>query len=258
LLAWRKTSNATLRQNFTFPLLFGLATAVLVFVLGVRRPYPVLSFAVVGFVVGGILQEFYRGGKARRTAKGESWPVALFTLIRRNQRRYSGYLVHLGVIMIMVAIIGANAYQMEAQANLAVNESLTIGSYELTFLDLRQQSGPTYDQVEAVLGVKRNGRVTETISPAMNFYNTVAGRDQPTNEIAIRMGLGEDLYVVLAGWEGSGETASFKAYVNPLMSWMWIGGFVMFLGTLAAVWPHSTERRRSEMREQAPAGAQAA
>ncbi len=256
LLAWRKTSNATLRQNFTFPLLFGLVIAALVFVLGVQRPYPLLSFAVVGFVVGGIFQEFYRGAKARRTTKGESWPVALFTLLRRNQRRYGGYLVHLGVIMIMVAIIGANAYQIEAQANLELNESLKIGDYELIYLDLRQQAGPTYDQVEAVLQVKRSGRLAETISPAMNFYRSAAGRDQPTNEIAIRMGLGEDLYVVLAGWESNGQSASFKAYVNPLMSWMWIGGFVMILGTIAAVWPHSTERRKAEARQPASTGAQ--
>mgnify|MGYP003378005385 FL=1 len=92
----------------------------------------------------------------------------------------------------------------------------------------------------------------------MNFYRTVAGRDQPTNEISIRMGLSEDLYVVLAGWEGTGESASFKVYVNPLMSWMWIGGMVMILGTLLALWPHQKESERVAVTAPAPRGAQPA
>jgi cytochrome c-type biogenesis protein CcmF len=92
----------------------------------------------------------------------------------------------------------------------------------------------------------------------MNFYRTVAGRDQPTNEISIRMGLSEDLYVVLAGWEGTGESASFKVYVNPLMTWMWIGGVVMILGTLLAIWPHHKEAERAAVTAPSGRGAQPA
>lgn len=258
LLGWRRSSPETIRKNFVFPILFSLAAMVLVFLLGIRRPYPVISFGIAGFVVGGILQEFYRGASVRHSNKGENWLLAAFVLLRRNQRRYGGYLVHLGVILIMAAIIGANAYQAEAQANLSRGESLFIENYELTFMSLSERPGPTYDQVEALLQVKRNGAVIGAISPAMNFYNTVAGRDQPTNEIAIRMGLNEDLYVVLAGWEGAGESASFKAYVNPLMSWMWIGGIVMILGTLVSVWPHPSRRERAEVRAELPRGVQPA
>lgn len=258
LLAWRRTGTETLRRNFAFPLLFGLVVAALAFVLGVRRVYPVLSFGVVGFVLGGILQEFYRGGKARRRSKGESWPVAIWQLFRRNQRRYGGYTVHLGVILIMVAIIGANAYQSEAQANLALGESLAVEEYDLTYMNLQEKAGPGYSSVQALMQLKRNGRVVGTITPAMRFYNSLSGRDQPTNEIAIRMGPIDDLYVVLAGWEGNGETASFKVYVNPLMSWMWIGGVVMILGTLLAVWPHQKEGQRVEVRDQVPGGVQTA
>ena len=94
----------------------GLVVAAVAFALGVHKPFSALSFGVAGFVVGGLLQEFYRGGKARRQNKNESWPAAIWQLFRRNQRRYGGYTVHFGVILIMVAIIGANAYQVEAQA----------------------------------------------------------------------------------------------------------------------------------------------
>ncbi len=251
LLSWRRSSSETLRKNFAFPFLLGLVAGVLGFLLGQRKLYASISFAVVGFVLGCLLQEFYRGAKARRTTKGESWPVALFQLFRRNQRRYGGYIVHLGVVLITVAIIGANVYQSEGQANLAVGETMQIENYALTFDGLSQSSGSTYDAVQATLHAARNNRPVGTITPAMHFYRTMAGRDQPTNEIAIRMGLNEDLYVVLAGWEGTGQTASFKVYVNPLMSWMWIGGVVMILGTLAAVWPHHKEA------EQVPAVAPA-
>ena len=110
----------------------------------------------------------------------------------------------------------------------------------------------------AIVFVRRNARPAGEVSPGMHFYNTLAGRDQPTHEIAIRMGLAEDLYVVLAGWENNGETASFKVYVNPLMSWMWIGGIVMVLGTLAALWPHQKETERLAVTAPAPRGAQPA
>lgn len=258
LLSWRKSSKETLRRNFTFPLLFGLAVAALAFLLGVRKPFSVLSFAVAGYVVGGILQEFYRGSKVRHATKGEIWPVALFQLLRRNQRRYGGYIVHLGVVMIMIAIIGANAYSSEGQANLARGETLVVENYALTFDGLKESSGSTYDAVNATVLVSRNDRPAGAVTPGMHFYNTVAGRDQPTHEIAIRMGLAEDLYVVLAGWENNGETASFKVYVNPLMSWMWIGGIVMVLGTLAALWPHQKETERLAVTAPAPRGAQPA
>ncbi len=129
LLGWRRSSNETLRKNFTFPLLFGLAMGVLGFALGVQKLYSTISFAVAGFVVGGILQEFYRGSKVRRASKGENWLVALFQLLRRNQRRYGGYIVHLGVVMIMIAIVGVNVYQSEGQANLAPGETMQVENY---------------------------------------------------------------------------------------------------------------------------------
>lgn len=258
LLGWRKSSRETLRKNFVFPLLAGLAAGALGFVVGDQKLYPTISYAVAGFVVGGIMQEFYRGGKVRRESKGESWPVALARLVQRNQRRYGGYIVHLGVVMIMIAIVGVNVYQSEGQANLAPGETMQVENYILTFNGLTQSAGPTYDSVKATLQVTRNGRSAGTVTPAMNFYRTAAGRDQPTNEIAIRMGPAEDLYVVLAGWENTGETASFKVYVNPMLSWMWIGGVVMILGTLAAIWPHQKETERAMAAAQAPRGAQPA
>ena len=258
LLSWRRSSTETLRQNFTFPILFGLVVAAVAFAFGVRKPFSALSFGVAGFVVGGLLQEFYRGGKARRQNKSESWPAAIWQLFRRNQRRYGGYTVHFGVILIMVAIIGANAYQVEAQANLKTGETLTVQDWDLTYAGLQQVPASTFDKIEATLQVTHNGKAAGEITPAMNFYRTVAGRDQPTNEISIRMGLSEDLYVVLAGWEGTGESASFKVYVNPLMSWMWIGGVVMILGTLLAIWPHQKESERVAVTAPAPRGAQPA
>jgi len=235
LLAWRRSAPSTLRKNFTWPLLAALVSIPVLFVLGNRSMAGFLGFAVLSFVAAGILQEYVRGVRARRYATGEPWPAALVNLVRRNGRRYGGYIVHIGVLLIALGIIGNEFFQSEGQANLAVGESITVADYTLTYEGLNANEGPNYTEFSADMPLLKNGRQRGTIVPKKLLYHK--NEEQPMTEVGLRPGVFEDVYVVLAGFDGMGQTASFKVYVNPLMSWMWIGGLVIILGVLVSAWP---------------------
>jgi cytochrome c-type biogenesis protein CcmF len=235
LLAWRRSAPETLRRNFTWPLIAGLISIPVLFVLGIRSVAGFIGFGVLAFVFAGITQEYVRGVRARRHATGESWPEALFNLVRRNGRRYGGYIVHIGVLLIALGIIGNEIFQSEGQANLAPGESITVANYTLTYNSLDVTEGPNYTEFSAVMPLNKNGSPRGAIVPKKLVYHK--NEEQPMTEVGLRPGFFEDVYVVLAGFDGMGQTASFKVYVNPLMSWMWIGGLVIILGVLVSTWP---------------------
>jgi cytochrome c-type biogenesis protein CcmF len=239
LLGWRRSSRATLRANLMWPVIVGVLVPLVMFVFGVRDPLPLVGFGLCSFVVAGIVQEFSRGARARRHATGEGWGRALVNLTQKNQRRYGGYIVHLGIVMIALGIIGNTYFQTEAQGTLAPGETLRIDKYVLTFEGLRENPRDTHTQVVAEVAIDRDGRDAGFIWPRKNLY--FKNPDQPTTEVGLRIFPTEDLYVVLAGWQDGGQAASLKVYVNPLMSFMWLGGLTLILGTVIAMWPHATQ-----------------
>lgn len=243
LLGWRRSTPATLRENFQWPLLATVIAPALLFVFGIRDALPLVGLALCTFVLATIVQEFARGAGARRRITGESWPRALINLTQKNQRRYGGYIVHLGIIMMALGIIGNTFFQMEAQGTLKRGESLAIKDYVLTYSGLRQVQQPTHTEVLAPLQVTRNGQDIGFVQPQKNLYFKTP--DQPTSEVGLRIFATEDLYAVLAGWDGNGESASFKVFVNPLMIFLWLGGLVLALGTLTSLWPHTQSVRKA-------------
>ena len=168
-------------------------------------------------------------------ATGEPLPTALGNLVRRNGRRYGGYIVHIGVLLIALGIIGDEFYQSAGQANLKPGESITVANYTLTYQTIDAVNGPNYTEYVAQMDVVRNGKDTGLISPKKIVYNK--NTDQPMSVVGLRPGPIEDVYVVLAGFEANGATASFKVFINPLMSWMWVGGLVIILGVVVGAWP---------------------
>ena len=251
LLGWRRSTKETLRKNFQWPLLATAVVPLLLFVLGLRDALPLVGFALCTFVLATILQEFVRGASARRRITGEAWPRALVNLTQKNQRRYGGYIVHLGIIMRALGILGNSFFQLETQGTLKPGESLTIKNYVVTYNGLRQIQQLTHTEVFAPLQVTRNGQPIGVVQPRKNLYFKTP--DQPTSEVGLRIFPTEDLYAVLAGWDSNGDTASFKLFVNPLMVFLWIGGLVLALGTLVALWPHTIAVRSAAV---APAAAQ--
>jgi cytochrome c-type biogenesis protein CcmF len=246
LLPWRKANLKKLGDSLLWPAAVGLGTMALLYtVAGIQIFGAVLGFGLCAFTLTATLIEYWRGASARHRSRGESYPVALWKLVGRNRRRYGGYLVHVGVILIAVGVVGSRFYQVETQQNLAVGESMTIssqvsGSYQLTYRGLREGASPDDRLItESVLDVSANGRAIDQLIPTREFFVV---QQQPMTIPDKRSTLADDLYVVLAGWEGNGETATFKAYINPLVNWIWIGGVVFMLGTMVAAWPNPQEQ----------------
>lgn len=238
LLGWRRTSSDMMRKSLLPPIAFAIAVGAVLFMIFTRNWTPVLAWSVCALVLGTIVWEFYRGARARRKATDESWPLALLRVMARNQRRYGGYIVHLGVVMVAIAIVGATSFQFNLKTSLPLNDSTSLAGYTFTYTGIEQNMASNHEEVIANVLVEKGDEVIGTLQPRMNFYTAISGRDMgPTTEVGLHSNLREDVYIVFNGFENNGNLAAFEFFVNPLMLWMWIGGLVMMAGTLFAIWP---------------------
>ncbi len=258
LLGWRRTGAKALRRQFTWPVAAALVSVPFL-LLTSRNVFPVVGFSTCIFVAATIVQEFVRGTNARRKSRGEPLPAALWGLMRRNGRRYGGYVIHFGIVLIGVAIIGNEFYQSTTHVTLASGASVDLAGYTLTYTDLESERRSNHTEIRANISVKDSatGRYLTEIVPRRNIYDKAP--DQPTSEVGLRMTPAEDVYVILNGWEGDGSSATFTVYINPLTMWMWVGGLLVVLGTAVSVWPHPRPARapravNSPFRESATAG----
>ena len=257
LLGWRRTGAKALRRQFTWPLAAALISVPLL-LLTSRNVFPVAGFSICVFVAATLVQEFVRGMNARRRSKGESLAVALWGLLRRNGRRYGGYVIHFGIVLIGVAIIGNEFYQSTTHVTLPEGESVELSGYSLKYVKLEsvQRSNHTEIRANLLVSDKQTGRELAKIFPGRNIYDKAP--DQPTSEVGLRMTPAEDVYVILNGWQGDGRSATFTVYINPLTMWMWVGGLLVVLGTVVSVWPHPQPKQSSrELTPQFPEGATA-
>jgi cytochrome c-type biogenesis protein CcmF len=248
LIGWSGATVRRLARSILRPLLAGLVIAGGLFVLGVHDVYALIGFGLCVFVAGSTLTEFVQGTLARHRSTGENILRAFVILIGKNRRRYGGYLVHLSVALIAVGIIGSQVYKVEAMASLSEGESMFIGPYRLTYEKLDQSSEGDREATVATVGVYENGQRIGTLRPTKEFYRDW---EQPMTIPAVRSTAKEDLYVIVAGWDQASGIVSFKATINPLVSWIWVGGLVFIFGTLVAAWPE-LERRRVTVKRYAP------
>ena len=240
-LAWGGVSPSRLRRELLPSALAALATALILFALGVREAFAPLSFAICVFVTASILTTFYQHTAARRRGTGENVLRAFATLVGRHHRRYGGYVVHLGIVLMAIGVTGSSAYQSEVQVALSPGERVALQGYTLEYEDLINQSTPAKQRFVAVFGLYRGGRRIATLRPEKNFHWNV---EQWVTEVAIHTTLKEDLYLILAGFEQDG-LATLQVLVNPLVVWLWIGGAVLLVGGAMAWWPSlSRERHR--------------
>ncbi len=256
LIAWRKASTENLRRQFIAPVVTGLIVLTVLLAAGIRNGWALTAWALAGFVVGTVGQEFWRGVRARHRMHGESAFVALSHLISRNRRRYGGYIVHLGIITYIVAFAG-NAFKITREITLSPGESAEIRSpfghvYQLTHLGVSQYPQLNRFVSAASLAVKKDGRSAGRITSEKRQHRDSFGRNtfEPSTEVGIRSNLQEDLYVVYAGSVEGTERATYAITVNPLVMWVWIGGGILIFGGLITMWPGGqaiTSRRHSEV-----------
>jgi cytochrome c-type biogenesis protein CcmF len=198
-----------------------------------------LTFAGGVFVLGTIVQEFWRGMRARQAMLRESAPRALSRVVGKNRRRYGGYIIHVGIVAIFFGIAGSSAFQIEEQKTLAEGQEMPVGDYVLRYDGIQTQEDGHLSKLAAVVTVFEDGQQIATMRPEKRFYKKP---QQPTTEIAQRVTLSEDLYLVLGSFDPETKLITLLAYVNPLVVWIWLGGLIMALGTVVAVWPAVSER----------------
>jgi cytochrome c-type biogenesis protein CcmF len=178
--------------------------------------------AFTSFAIGG---EFVRGSRLYRSREQMGWPTALARTLSRNRRRYGGYIVHVGVVLIVIGLAGG-AFKTERQAHIREGESIAVGDYELFYEGLASARTPEKTVYTADIGVFRDGERITTLQPQRNFHTA---QQQWQSEIAIRSNPIEDLYVVVTAFDPD-QAASVRAFVNPLTWWIWAGAAVMVLG----------------------------
>ncbi len=255
LVAWRKASWAQLRRRFALPLYVTAVGAVVLAIVSDAwnslAAGAVLTSAI--FVTACIAGEFARGARVRHALGGVSWPGAVVSMVARNRRRYGGYLVHLGIVVLFVGLACSKSFSTEADFSLRQGESKTVAGYTFVYEDSRRSASDHLMSVGATLGVYRGDERIGTMSPGVNFYR--ASQERST-EVAVDSNPKRDLYLVLTGLDEDG-TATLSAFVNPLVMWLWIAGVIVVIGGLVAAWPDRLAARREPAAEAARGGAPA-
>ena len=242
LLAWRSSSLRSIRRNFILPCVAILGTAAALLAIG-QRPwrdeavlYSFVAFSVAAGVVTAISSEFLRGAHVLKVQTGRNLLASALLLIQRNTRRYGGYIVHFGVVVIFIGLAGS-AFNRSLEQEMDFRQSMQVGPYTLICQDYTQDTNLNYDSEYALLDVFRNGKKVTQLAPEKRFYNA---SQQVSTMVANHSTLAWDLYVIYAGQNPQTNRPIIKVFLNPLVAWIWIGVFVVILGTIVALAPNLT------------------
>ncbi len=253
LLAWRGTSLESLKRNFLWPALGALATGVFLMAtprawgspFGLR-PWNDVSYfyslmvIMLSVLVGlTVASEFVRGGRVISRHTGQNLITSMLHLANRNTRRYGGYIVHVGVIIIMIGFAGS-AFNQDTEKEMGFGDQLAIGPYTLVCRSYTQEENPNYTTEKAIMEVIKGGNLLETLYPESRFYTA---SQQQQHIPTVRSTLKEDLYIVYEGQNPDTGRPIIKAHLNPLVSWVWIGVLVMIFGTIVALVPNAAPAR---------------
>jgi cytochrome c-type biogenesis protein CcmF len=252
LIAWRKGSVGHLRHQFLWPGSLGIAIGLATGLLWAKSVPAGIAFGLCGFVFGTIFQEFWRGTRVRQRATGQDAFTALVGLVMRGRRRYGGYIIHLGIVLMFVGFAG-DARKQDVEVTLKKGESLRVGHYTARYDDLKFTEDRAKEMITAHMTVLRDGREIARLEPARWYFHK--HEDEPTTEVAIRRTPAEDLYLVLGGFELDSGVVNVKAIINPLVDWIWAGFGLLAMGAAIALAPEGLLVR---VLVRVPAGAQTA
>ncbi len=239
LLAWRRTGSKNLIRNFTLPIVAGFIASIIFMIIGYEG-YSVISFSLCVFVTFSIAAEFSRGISARRKKFKESIFVALKTIISKNRSRYGGYIVHLGIVLMFIGFTG-HAFDREKEFSLQLGQSDHVAGYEFELINLSESERPNHYAWISELKVSDNqGTFVTNLFPEKRVYfhkNPDINRRQPHSELDIYSTLNKDIYSIFSAIDNEKGIAFLKIMINPLVKWVWIGGYVLVFGTIIALWP---------------------
>jgi cytochrome c-type biogenesis protein CcmF len=247
LIAWRKASTSNLKRQFAVPVFLGLFAGSALIALGMRNGHALVAYTLAAFVAGTILQEFYKGIGARRSIHGEALPLATVRLIARNRRRYGGYIVHAGIVILFSAFAGL-AFKKDHDVQLKSGEAKELVDplgHRWRFVSQGISTSETLNRFVTAVGleVSRDGVPQGILTSEKRQYYDSNKQPQfePSTEVGIQSSAKLDLYVVLAGVRD--DTAELRISFNPLVVWVWIGGMIMAIGGLIVMWPQAERRR---------------
>jgi len=243
LLPWRATSLRSIKRNFVVPIVALWATVIVCLAVGVRpwkdgafdsgHFYALVAFAMAAAVLTAILSEFGRGAGVIAKQSGRNIFAALVLLVRRNTRRYGGYFIHIGVVIVVIGLAGS-AFNRNVEGELGLHDKLAIGPYTLECVGFTQDSNLNYNSEYALLDVSKGGKKLFQMSPEKRVY---LASEQPQTMVAIHSVPGWDLYVVYEGTNPDTGQPIIKAFLNPLVGWIWFGVVFIFFGTVVALVP---------------------
>ena len=244
LLVWRKTSKQSFIRNFTTPVIAGLVMALILYITNIRG-YVLISFSLSVFVLTTISLEFARGIRSRITVHKENPLTAFWRLLRKNRSRYGGYIVHVGIVFMFIGFTG-HAFDSEKEFGLKKDETNHLSGYTFVLQNIREEERPNHYAWIADLHVSdASGKEIVLLHPEKRIYfhrNPDPERRQPHSELDIYSTMKQDIYSIFNSVDLENGVAYLKIMINPLVNWVWFGGFIFVLGTLVALWPPKKEK----------------
>lgn len=236
LLPWRRANARNVLGILRWPLAGAGLTAIVLAVLGVREPLALLAVAVCVVTFVGVGREWLRGSRTRHE-RGESYPLAFIRLLGANRPRYGGYVVHLGIAVLAIGVIGSSFYAVQRDFNMSLGDAASLAGYDFAYVNAASRTFSDRIETTARFDVSRGGSSVGTMDARRTFY---VDHGVAATRAAIRSTPIEDFYIVPSEFTRSGD-AVFRVYVNPVVWWMWAAGPLFVLGAVLALSP----RRRS-------------
>jgi cytochrome c-type biogenesis protein CcmF len=233
LIAWRRASAENLKRNFLKPVLAGIVAAAVLRLFGVGNVLVLTAMALVVFVAGTITLDYVRAVRARRRS-GDGWSAATWGLLLRQNRRYGGFVVHLGILVIALGVAGSQAWSLQTETTLEKGQSVELAGYRVRFDGLSASEESIHFKVTGAFTMTTGRSSFAELRPARKFYPQ---EQTPIAAVDYRLGWVEDVYLVLGDFARDGSRATIKLQVNRLVSWLWIGGLVLTLGAALAILP---------------------
>jgi cytochrome c-type biogenesis protein CcmF len=263
LLAWRSTTLRSIRRNFILPSIAIAATAIGLMIAGLRpwndgddmqsTLFSLVCFSLAAGVIVAIFEEFLRGANVVHTQTGKNILSSMVILTRKNTRRYGGYIIHFGIVVMFIGIAGG-AFNQAREMEMSYGDTLSIGPYRLVCQSITQDSTPEYDTDYALLDVYRGNRRVTQLSPEKRVYFAGTDHEQSSTIVALHSNAQADLYTVFEGKNPDTGRPIIKVFLNPLIAWIWIGVVIVVLGTFIALMPNLVRQPvRQRQEDLAPA-----